>query len=284
MSVDLPLISIIIPTYNRPDYILRACNTAHKQSYPNLEIIVVDDCSELSYQLQMEDMLALGVKYIKSKHNGGGSAARNAGIDVANGRYIAFLDDDDLWHQDKISKQYALLNDSIQAAQCGYTLKSSGKQRIEACDLITLDDLRINNKLASTTGLLCATALLKKHKFDTSLYRSQDWDLYLRLAEDTDFGYVQEPLYIYDDGDHTRMSNKFAQLTIAEYEKRLDMLKKHKGTLYSQAYERHVAELILPSLKKRKDKIQIINFCVREIGLLSTITQFLGLSARKVSR
>ena len=175
----------------------------------------------------------------------------------------------------------AVITDEIKAAHCGYRLKSNSKVRIENKNVITLDDLKENNKLASTTGLLCETTILRKLMFDDTLHRSQDWDLYLRIAVITPFAYVQEPLYIYDDGDHARMSNKFAKLTLNEYRLKLDMLKKHKNTLYTDAFNKHVAELILPSLKDRKDKLTIFKFCVEEIGLIQTIRYLYKISLKK---
>ncbi|GFD79980.1 hypothetical protein KUL118_28420 [Tenacibaculum sp. KUL118] len=269
--MSTPLVSIIIPTYNRPELLERACNTAFQQSYENIEIIVVDDNSPTDYSEVLRVLEPLNIKYTKRSANGGGSAARNTGIEIAKGEFIAFLDDDDLWHEQKIEKQIATLSESVRASHCGYILNSSGSKRVEKKSLITLSDLCENNKLASTTGLLCSAEILKRTRFDESLNRAQDWDLYLRIAKETDFAYVQEALYTYDDGDHERMSNRFAQLSIAEYKAKLGMLKKHKEILNKDAYEYHVAELILPSLKKRNDKFSVLKLCIEEIGIFKTL-------------
>lgn len=269
--MSTPLVSIIIPTYNRPELLERACNTAFQQSYENIEIIVVDDNSPTDYSEVLRVLEPLNIKYTKRSANGGGSAARNTGIEIAKGEFIAFLDDDDLWHEQKIEKQIATLSESVRASHCGYILNSSGSKRVEKKSLITLSDLCENNKLASTTGLLCSAEILKRTRFDESLNRAQDWDLYLRIAKETDFAYVQEALYTYDDGDHERMSNRFAQLSIAEYKVKLGMLKKHKEILNKDAYEYHVAELILPSLKKRNDKFSVLKLCIEEIGIFKTL-------------
>ncbi|MBJ2135079.1 glycosyltransferase family 2 protein [Paraglaciecola chathamensis] len=278
-----PLISVVIPTYERADYLARACLTASQQTYKNIEIIVVDDNSTSSYESVRSSLESLNITYIKRTKNGGGSAARNTGIEAAKGEYIAFLDDDDTWEVSKLEKQMALISEDVQAAHCGYKLKSNSKIRLESKSLITLEDLKENNKLASTTGLLCKTDILRQLMFDDSLHRSQDWDLYLRIADITPFAYAQEALYIYDDGDHARMSNKFSQLTLDEYRLKLDMLKKHQNTLYKSAYNKHVAELILPSLKERKDKLTILKFCIDEIGFVNTFYHFFRLSSNKVS-
>lgn len=279
-----PLISIIIPTYNRPELLERACLTANKQTYKNIEIIVVDDVSSANYTNVLQKLSALdNLTYIKRKKNGGGSAARNTGIDAARGEYIAFLDDDDIWEDTKLQKQMESLSDRIRASHCGYKLLSNNKTRIEQCNVIKLAQLCENNKLASTTGLLCETDILRDLKFDESLHRSQDWDLYLRIAQITDFAYVNEALYIYDDGDHARMSNRFSKLTIEQYKLKLDMLKKHENLLNPSAYKSHIAELILPSLKKRDDKLNILKFCISEIGITATTYHLIRLTINKMS-
>jgi glycosyltransferase involved in cell wall biosynthesis len=282
---NFPLISAVIPTFERPEYLKRACTTASQQSYKNIEIIVVDDDnSKASYENALTTIKDLNINYIKRDKNGGGSAARNTGVEAAKGEYIAFLDDDDIWENTKLEKQMASITATIKASQCGYKKKSNGKIRIENKSVITLDDLRENNKLAGTSGLLCEASIVKQLMFDDTLHRSQDWDLYLRIAEVTSFAYVREALYIYDDGDHARMSNKFAELSIAQYRLKLNMLKKHRNTLYKNAYNKHVADLILPSLKNRQDKRVILKFCIEEIGLLQTMFQFTRRCMSKLSK
>ena len=283
--MNSPLVSIVIPTFERPELLERACETACSQTYDNIEIIVVDDDSQVSYEKALEKLSTLkNFKYIKRSKNGGGSAARNTGIEAANGEFIAFLDDDDTWDISKIQKQMNSIGKTVRAAHCGYKLLSSGTNRVEPYDVIGLKELSENNKLASTTGLLCETSILRDLKFDESLHRSQDWDLYLRIAKVTNFAYVKEALYVYDDGDHARMSNRFSKLTIEQYKLKLDMLKKHQNTLIPDAYRKHVADLILPSLKNRQDKIEIIKFCINEIGILSTSYHLIRIIFNKLIR
>jgi GalNAc5-diNAcBac-PP-undecaprenol beta-1,3-glucosyltransferase len=277
-----PLVTVVIPTFERPEFIVKACLTAYNQTYENIEIIVVDDNSKTPYSDKLEELSNLKVKYIKRDSNGGGSAARNSGIINANGEYIAFLDDDDSWDSTKIEKQILSLNKSCRASHCGYKLMSNNQSRIESKDVITLSDLCENNKLASTSGLLCEAKLLKQVMFDSTLHKAQDWDIYLRIAKITSFSYVREALYIYDDGDHHRMTNRLAALTLKDLELKLDMLKKHGSTLSLTCYRIHVAEIILSSIKSRDDKLNTIKFCTKEIGFLSTSQYLIKLASRKL--
>ena len=105
------LVSVIIPTYLRPEYLGRALDCILAQTYQNLDIIVVDDNepdseARLKTEGTMEGYLKdPRIRYIKNKKNMGGSAARNVGIEAARGEYLAFLDDDDTYYPEKIEKQ-----------------------------------------------------------------------------------------------------------------------------------------------------------------------------------
>lgn len=104
-------VSVIIPTYKRSEFLERAIESVLNQSYSNLEIVVVDDNEiDSNYRVETEKkMLKYSnnprVVYVKNKKNVGGALARNIGINQATGKYIAFLDDDDIYIQDKIKNQ-----------------------------------------------------------------------------------------------------------------------------------------------------------------------------------
>lgn len=104
-----PLVSVVIPTYGRIEHLLRALKSVEKQSYDNIEIIVVDDNSPQSQkgELVKQELANIGYssKYIEHEDNKGANEARKTGIISSTGQYIAFLDDDDYWFEDKIFKQ-----------------------------------------------------------------------------------------------------------------------------------------------------------------------------------
>ena len=109
MKDEKPLVSIIIATYKRTKRLIRAIESANNQIYQNIEIIVVDDNPPGSvYRKRVEEIMSDYPKiiYIRNPQNMGGAMARNAGINVANGEFIAFLDDDDTFAEEKIEKQY----------------------------------------------------------------------------------------------------------------------------------------------------------------------------------
>jgi len=103
------LVSIIVPTYNRLDYLKLTLQSMLGQTYQNIEIIVVDDGSEGDDNERYCEQFP-EIRYIKIENFGGPARPRNIGIDAANGDFIAFTDDDDIWLPKKLENQVAILN------------------------------------------------------------------------------------------------------------------------------------------------------------------------------
>jgi glycosyltransferase involved in cell wall biosynthesis len=110
MRKDRPLVSVIIPVYNCEAYLGEAIGSVLAQTYRPLEIFVVDDGSTDGTP-DVVHLFQNAVEYHRQTHRGAG-AARNTGIDLAQGDYIAFLDADDLWRQDKLARQMASFHES----------------------------------------------------------------------------------------------------------------------------------------------------------------------------
>ena len=129
------LVSVIIPTYSRASYIVRAIDSVLSQTYNNIEIIVVDDNGEgTEHQKETENLLIQYISerkitYLKHDVNRNGSAARNTGIRVSHGDYITFLDDDDELLMSKIERQVEALekNNGYDGAYCGFQIIKNGK-------------------------------------------------------------------------------------------------------------------------------------------------------------
>ena len=100
-----PLVSVIIPTYNRGRLILDSINSVLNQTYKNIELIVVDDCSTDNTEEILKSINDSRIKYVKLEKNSGACIARNKGIELSTGEFIAFNDSDDLWITTKLEKQ-----------------------------------------------------------------------------------------------------------------------------------------------------------------------------------
>ncbi len=103
------LVSVIMPSYNTGRFIAESIKSVLLQTYSNLELIIVDDCSTDNTDEVVSGFNDSRIKYIKNDHNSGAAISRNKAIKMAKGRWIAFLDSDDLWTADKLEKQISFM-------------------------------------------------------------------------------------------------------------------------------------------------------------------------------
>jgi glycosyltransferase involved in cell wall biosynthesis len=202
----MPQVSVIIPTHNRPEFLRAAITSVLNQTYQNFEIIVVDDASTDDTAKVVAAFNDARIRFIRHDINKGGSAARNTGIVNSTCDYIAFLDDDDEWLPEKLSKQMEVLLSSPPEVGCVYTgyvnvNSSTGKiigEHIPTKRGDLSKDLLAGNCVGSASSVLLRQECLKKiGLFDESLPCSQDYDLWVRIANQFLFECVQEPLFKY---------------------------------------------------------------------------------------
>ena len=104
------LVSIVMPSYNTEPFIAESIQSVLQQSYPNWELIIVDDCSTDNTDEVVESYLSdARIKYLKNEKNSGAAVSRNKALREAKGRWIAFLDSDDLWMPEKLEKQIGFM-------------------------------------------------------------------------------------------------------------------------------------------------------------------------------
>ena len=115
------LISVIIPTYNRAKTIIACLDSVCNQTYSNIEIIVVDDCSTDDTREIITNYADHRVKYFCLDSNSGACVARNKGVELSHGEIIAFQDSDDIWHREKLEKQINfLIKGNFELVTCGF--------------------------------------------------------------------------------------------------------------------------------------------------------------------
>lgn len=200
------LISVVIPMYNRSKTIIECLDSICNQTYKNIEIIVVDDCSNDNSVDLVENYNDSRVKVIKLLNNSGAQVARNKGIIESKGNWIAFNDSDDLWHPSKLELQ---LEELKKVNYNEYTVIHS--------NCICLD--LINNKswewkLPLTEGscyinllktsspmfqaiLTSKKALLEIGLLDENVPSYQEWDTSIRLSKICNFIHIVQPLFTY---------------------------------------------------------------------------------------
>ena len=221
-----PLISVIIPTYNRAKIICETIDNVFRQTYTNIELIVIDDGST-------DDTLTRLRSYgnrvrVIAQANAGPAAARNRGIEASQGQIIAFQDSDDLWKPMKLERQARILEQldgSIPCCLCNADFGSmNGKQRT-SFDVSSIDTphveglwLNVTEVLATRFVLFNQTVAIRREAiekvgiFDESLRYLEDYDLPLRLAAEGPWAYIREPLVIYREG----AANSFSQQAIRD--------------------------------------------------------------------
>ena len=182
-----PLVTVIIPTYKRLKKLKRAVKSVYNQTYDNIEIIIVND----DPKIDIEHFLSLknNIIIINHKKNQGGAAARNSGIESASGKYIAFLDDDDIFIKNKIEKSVKSM-ENLNNEWIGiysWWIKKDNRKLIKSFiegDL-SLALLTFNRKLnlGGTTSLFLRSDIVKSiGGFDNSYIRHQDLEFLLRIC------------------------------------------------------------------------------------------------------
>jgi glycosyltransferase involved in cell wall biosynthesis len=194
-----PLVSVIIPTYNRADLLTRAVGSVQNQTYPNIEIIVVDDGS----QKNPADVLSgyKGLHFFRNPKNLGACYSRNLGLSKAKGEFINFLDDDDVLYPEKIEKQVHKFLSSddpgLGMVTCHAKDERSGNSRIKYNRVkgdiykLLLDRYAVSG---TETLLFKIQAVREVNGFDEELESSQEFDLMIRLAKKYTIDYVDEIL------------------------------------------------------------------------------------------
>jgi glycosyltransferase involved in cell wall biosynthesis len=199
-----PDVSIIIPTHNRPDLLQLAVRSALAQDGVSLELIIVDDGSTDNTPSVTSSFADPRVRVLRHDRPAGVSVARNDGIGLARGQWIAFLDDDDLWAPDKLSAQVAAAGRTRAAwVYVGSVNVTLGNRVVGGAPPPPPDDvvsgLRSSNVVpGGCSGVLAsAVALRSVRGFDPDLGPLADWDLWLRLAERGAPACVCRPLVAY---------------------------------------------------------------------------------------
>jgi glycosyltransferase involved in cell wall biosynthesis len=184
-----PNVSVVIPAYNAARWLAETVQSVLGQSYADFEVIIVDDGSTDGTAGVAQSVADSRIRYIYQQ-NRGLSAARNAGTREARGRYIAFLDADDLFRPDKLARQVAVLDGcpEVGLVTCGFEFIDEGGQRIGQqcswldCPKLDLPTLLFWNPLLPSTLIVRREWCERAGPFDERLRRYEDWEYAIRLA------------------------------------------------------------------------------------------------------
>lgn len=218
----MPKFSVIIPAYNCEKFIAETIESVFNQTYLDFEIIVIDDGSTDRTKSLINQYLSDKIIYI-FQENQGVSIARNRGIDIAKGEYIAFLDCDDLWLPEKLEKQLELLEKKPQIAlvfsDC-YIIDSAGSILRRSFDKGNPPRGEVFNELFMENFIPLPTVVIRKKVFeriggfDARFSIAADYHLLLRVAESFKIDFIDTPLAKY----RIHQSNISQNVDIAMYE------------------------------------------------------------------
>lgn len=196
-----PLVSVIIPTYKRPQLLKRAVDSVKRQTYDNIEIIVIDDANDPEvFKLYGNCEL---VTLLINETNKGGGYSRNRGITLSKGEFINFLDDDDILYPEKISKQIThFLDNPNNIDNLGFITCNAHDERTGE-RILKRNNVRgnIHKKLLYKFMISGIETVLYKRKFlieiegfDEELVSSQEYDLLIRVSSNCNVDFVDEYL------------------------------------------------------------------------------------------
>lgn len=234
-------VSTLIPTYNRADYLPGAIKTALNQTYNDLEIIVVDDCSnDQTPSVLKEYETHSRVRTARNVQNKGIAASYNRAAEIADGAYLCILDDDDRWHPTKVEKQVDALESASKDCAAIYTGgvdRKDGKVIHRYIPQLRGDIypqvLRQFELNPHSGHMIRSTHFQSVGGFDTTFPRGVDWDLSIRLAKKYKYEYVNEIL----------VQRRLHEDNVSEDDNRIDV-----GSMISDKYSDELQQY--PEIRK----------------------------------
>ncbi|WP_394175828.1 glycosyltransferase family 2 protein [Thalassotalea litorea] len=226
-----PLVSIIIPVYNGERYLPKTIASIVEQHYENIELILVNDGSSDGSATLLE---AIGKQdpriRVFHQENAGVGAARNFAVSKAHGDFIAFCDQDDLWHPQKLSQQVPLFeNPKVGLVYCGALSEYTERQSVHTPSFENKHRGDVFEHLVRLNMLTCCTSVIRKSLFDyvggfdddKALMGVDDWHLWLKISLFSEFDFVPEHL-----ATHVFHGTNFSQNDFAMYKAELICLEK----------------------------------------------------------
>jgi glycosyltransferase involved in cell wall biosynthesis len=270
MSQKSSKLSIIIPTYNRANYIADTIKSVQAQTYKNWEMIILDDGSDDNTQEIVEQIGDDRIRFIKNKRIGIVSAIKNLGITKSTGELIAFVDSDDLWATDKLEKQVAALKQYPEAGFCltnGYNFKNVGEQLeffYKRNEGLIYDDIFFSCFKSEVAGFTQALMFRRECINTVGLFREakrfSDIDFIISLSKSFKAIILYEPLVFrrLHDANHMKLNwrtNYYHGIElIQEYKKELP------GTISNNAFFRLYINFGESCLKHSEKREAIMQF------------------------
>lgn len=202
----IPIVSVIIPTYNRAHVVNQAIESVLRQTHQDYEIIVVDDCSTDNTEEVIKDYVDSRIHYLRHEQNHGAPWARNSGAKIARGKYLAFLDSDDFWYPEFLERQLSVLGDlppTVGMTCNGLIRKTDESIRIMKFinRALTFDENLIHGAgICTSSFVVRKSAFQKIGGFDVDFNSFQDFDFLLRMSAQYRIKAIDDVLLEYRPG------------------------------------------------------------------------------------
>jgi glycosyltransferase involved in cell wall biosynthesis len=205
---NYPIVSVIIPTHNRPDFLKETIQSILSQTLTDIEVIVISNGFNDKNRQTVENFNDPRLFYADQENSGGPSSPRNHGIRLSKGKYIAFCDDDDLWVKDKLEKQVKALDNN---PEYGLSYSKMIRFNNEKKWTVTHEegpadfDSLLRNNTVPISSVIVRKELLEKYggfSENKLVGTSEDYEFLLRLAAITKFFFLNEYLIHYWSGDN----------------------------------------------------------------------------------
>jgi glycosyltransferase involved in cell wall biosynthesis len=263
-----PAVSIIIPTYNRSRLLTRAISSVLKQTYRDFELVIVDDASTDDTEKVVKSFNDKRIRYFRHDKNRGEAAARNTGIKVAAGDYIAYQDSDDEWLPEKLNKQvnlFATASPETGVVYTGFWKTENHKRTYIPFSWVRQKNGDIHKELLKGNFIGSPVALIKKEcfnkagLFDENLRNLVDWDMWLRISKHYHFRCIDEPLAIahYDADNISDNPNSLIDALLLVLEKNRCELEMEKRLL--ARYLVNIGDLLVANGETKDGRCYIVN-------------------------
>lgn len=213
------LVSIVVPVYNCERFIADTIKSVQNQTYDNWELILVDDCSKDASATIIAEMAKTDsrIKLIKSETNNGAASARNRGVDESNGRYLCYLDSDDLWVSDKLESELQFIAEKNAGfIFTGYEFADENGvglgKIVKVPEKITYRQA-LGNTTIFTSTVMMDLKVLDKEDCKMPLVESEDTATWWKILKKHKYGYgLDRNLVLYRRSGKTLSSNKFVAM------------------------------------------------------------------------
>ncbi|MBN2652695.1 MAG: glycosyltransferase family 2 protein [Spirochaetales bacterium] len=211
-----PFFSVIIPVYNRENLIDSAIESVLRQSFSDYELIVVDDGST---DRSLYHVGKSADKLLRLEHSGMAGLVRNRGAELASGKFLAFLDSDDLWLEDKLALQYELLqkNKGLKLVHTreiwirnGREISQKSQKHKREGDIF--EDALWKCIIGPSTTVIDREVFLRLGGFREDLEVAEDYELWLRYCSDYEVGYIDTPCTVKQAGEWDQLSAKYEMI------------------------------------------------------------------------